>query len=335
MNYYDENDPNSRIRNNYRRRKRKNRLHAVLAVFVITLLILIMLLILALVILSTNHEPSAPPLLPFQEFLTEADREKDTEAAEALSETIQEQTEIESQAQTEAVQGIPGTRKALSDLEETDIYTFMQGPKAWKSKVDFSGSWCSEVLADQEFSVFGCGLCVLANIYSTLTPCDCSPLDMFYYAREVSGYSPVSGFGAIDWPYMRQTLKTTGITAKLRRKPSDYARFQKAVSESLCTVALISSYYDDTYWHDVEGHYVTIWLYNSEDDTVFLSDSGNPDHNRQRIPLRYIYDALKKASQYHYMIVTDVDENGNTWGHDGINIRWKKPRYYKTMGEVI
>ena len=76
----------------------------------------------------------------------------------------------------------------------------------------------------------------------------------------------------------------------------------------------------------------TLWLYDSKDDTVLLSDSGNPDHNLQRIPLRYIYDALKKVSRRQYMIITEVDENGNTWGHDGIDIRWRKPRYYKTMG---
>ena len=85
--------------------------------------------------------------------------------------------------------------------------------------------------------------------------------------------------------------------------------------------------HDDTYWHGVEGHYVNIWQYNSEDDTVFLADSGNPDHNRQRIPLRYIYDALKTYNNYQYMLITKVDTEKNTWQHDGIKERWRKPKY--------
>ena len=74
--------------------------------------------------------------------------------------------------------------------------------------------------------------------------------------------------------------------------------------------------------------YVNIWLYDPTDETVLLADSGNPEHNRQRIPLRYVYDAMKTSSRYQYLLVTSVDPDGNTWKHDGIDIRWKKPRYY-------
>ena len=78
----------------------------------------------------------------------------------------------------------------------------------------------------------------------------------------------------------------------------------------------------------MSGHYVNIWLYDPTDETVLLADSGNPEHNRQRIPLRYVYDAMKTSSRYQYLLVTSVDPDGNTWKHDGIDIRWKKPRYY-------
>lgn len=305
-------------------------MRTILAIFIFTILIIIMLLFLVLLILQMSGKK--PEIVwPLTEAVTEQEQIIPPETFETeipLTETmVTEVPELPLPSEKR-----PGTRKAVEDLVETDIYTFMQGPKAWKSKVDFSGSWCSEVLADQEFSVFGCGLCVLANIYSTLTPCDCSPLDMFWYAKDVSGYSPSSGYGAIDWPYMRQTLRTVGITARCMRKPSTYEKFQDYMENSICMVALVSSYYDDTYWQGVEGHYVTLWLYNREDDTVFLSDSGNPDHNRQRIPLRYIYDALKMASRFHYMRVMSVYPEKNTWNHDGITIKWKKPRYYKKMG---
>lgn len=212
-------------------------------------------------------------------------------------------------------------------LNETDIYTFTQGPLAWESKTDWGGSWCHEILWGQYFSVFGCGLCDLANIYSTLTPYNCSPLDMYYFAQEVSGYAPTYGVGAIDWPYMQQTLAATGIESELRLKDPDYADFQEIMSRSVTAIALIGSAADATYWQGVDGHYVNIWLYNPEDDTVFLADSGNPAHNRQRIPLRYVYDAMLTYSSSQYLLVTSVDEDANSWKHDGINEDWNRPDY--------
>ena len=218
--------------------------------------------------------------------------------------------------------------KADIPLTETDIYTFLQGPKAWSSRADWSGSWCDIVLADQKFSVFGCGLCDLANIYSTLTPFDCSPIDMYEYAQEVSGYTPVSGFGAIDWPYLSETLASVGIYSELRLKDSTYEEFRQSVADAISVIALVSSYNDKTYWQDVEGHYVNLWLYNSENDTVLLGDSGNPAHNRQYIPLRYVYDALKTAGSCQYLAVTGVCPAENIWRHDGIDLDWEMPAYY-------
>lgn len=288
------------------KRKRQLRLHLILFFCVV----LFGLLLAALILFLKDREPALRP--GTQTGVTEPEEEQPQEKEE------EEETEE-----------TPAPPSFAEGLQETDIYTFLQGPKAWASRTDWSGTWCDEELKDQKFSVFGCGLCVLANIYSTFTDCDCSPLDMFYYAQEVSGYTPVSGVGAIDWPYMQETLKTTGISSRLGRKEEKYEDFQDTVAGSGCVVALISSYCDDTYWHEVEGHYVSLWLYDSTDDTVFLGDSGNPDHNRQRIPLRYVYDALKTGTEYQYLTVTDLDPDANAWQHDGIHILWKKPGYYQ------
>lgn len=265
------------------------------------------------------------------------------EESVSSEETVYEDGETEAADETETPESDDGnTETALKgselfipdpyNLKEENIYTFLQGPKGWKARKDWSGSWCSKVLTDQYFSVFGCGLCVLASIYGTLTPYECSPLDMFDYAQEVSGYAPVSGYGAIDWPYLKKTLLTCGISGHLRRKNSTYEQFQEKIASSIGTIALVSSYNDDTYW-DTEGHYVVIWLYDEKDDTVFLSDSGDPSHNRKRIPLRYVYDALKTASRFQYLMITAVNQEANTWKHDGINIRWKRPKYGKAAGK--
>ena len=90
-------------------------------------------------------------------------------------------------------------------------------------------------------------------------------------------------------------------------------------------IVLISSYNDDTYWQDTPGHYVNIWLYQEEDETVFLAEPGDPENNRSRIPLRYIYDALKTASRYHYLTVEDYFEELNEWKADGIDEVWNRP----------
>ena len=299
-----------------KRKKRDNRTRLIVAIGMCVFLIIVLSLMLLFIIMHWGENEVFPDLmLP----------ETETGMTEVIPEEAVTEAFTELQTEAAAAEG----KEAYSYLEETDIYTFMQGPKAWESKTDWSGKWHDVVLADQTFSVFGCGLCVLANIYSTLTPYDCSPLDMYYYAQEASGYRPVSGYGAIDWPYLKQTLASTGISSRIRRKDKSYERFREKIESCITAIVLVCSYDDDTYWHDVEGHYVNIWLYNSEDDTVFLADSGNPEHNRQRIPLRYIYDALKSSSKYQYMLVTEVDEDANTWKHDGINIRWRKPKYYK------
>ena len=216
----------------------------------------------------------------------------------------------------------------LDRLKEPQVYTFLQGPKAWEAKTDWSGSWCQDILGGQNFSVFGCGLCDLANIYSTLTDYDCSPVDMFHYACEASGYAPSYESGAIDWPYMRDTLRTLGIRSILCRKETSYEAFRKRIEGGITAIALVSSYNDMSYWTQTPGHYVNLWLYDQEEDTVFLADSGDPSHNRQRIGLRTVYDALMTDSSFQYLLVTEVDPDGNRWKHNGIDINWCIPDYF-------
>ena len=215
-----------------------------------------------------------------------------------------------------------------TNIKETSIYTFMQGPKAWNSKTPWSGEWCEEVLAGSKFSVFGCGLCDLANIYSTLSPYECSPLDMFHYAKEISDYNPGGGVGAIDWPYMQKTLETTGFTCELGNKDETYEQFCSKIGDSLTAIVLVSSLDDNTYWKETTGHYVNIWSYNEETQEVFLADSGDPEHNRMWIPLKYIYDALKTSGTYQYLLVQGYEESQNTWKHSGIKENWTIPDYY-------
>ena len=39
---------------------------------------------------------------------------------------------------------------------------------------------------------------------------------------------------------------------------------------------------------------------------MFLADPADPDGNRNYIPLRYVYDALKTVSKYQYLLVMDI-----------------------------
>ncbi len=243
-----------------------------------------------------------------------------TESDSAMAETGLSQTEAETRS-------IETEDQALH--KEDSVYTFLQGPVAWERKAPYSGIWCEAELDGGLFSVFGCGLCDMAGIYSSLTPYECSPLDMYALARKVSDYSPSDGAGAIDWPYMKVTLEKAGFGTILREKNKKYSAFQQTVADSLCVTALISSEEDDTYWEDVPGHYVNIWHYNPKTDEVFLGDSGNPDHNRQWIPLRYIYDALAVDSSYQYLMVTSYEETKNAWKYSGIVEKWTRPSYCK------
>lgn len=208
---------------------------------------------------------------------------------------------------------------------ETGVYTFLQGPKSWGEGRTWSGEWSNEYVKENYFGNFGCGLCCMANIYCTFTDYTCSPWDMYEYARQVSGYAPTRKVGAIGWADMKVTLRKSGFDCTLSNKPDTYEAFQEQVRDAKSVVALVCSRDDDTYWEKTGGHYVNISLYNEETDEVFLADPGGPSRNRSWIPLRYVYDALKTASQYQYLTVNDYSEENNLWKQDGIDEAWISP----------
>lgn len=175
------------------------------------------------------------------------------------------------------------------------------------------------------FGGFGCGLCCMANIYSTLSGYECSPLDMYEYAKTSSSYYPTGRSGAISWKDMEKTLKKTGFSCDLRRKPATYEEFRTQMKQAKSAVVLVSSYNDNKFWNATAGHYVNIWLYRDNSQEVFLAEPGSPDSNRLWIPLRYIYDALKTSSEYQYLTVSSYTEVTNEWKWDAINDNWNPP----------
>jgi len=204
----------------------------------------------------------------------------------------------------------------------TGVYTFLQGPKSYGEGRTWSGSWCEKTAGYHSFGGFGCGLCCMANIYSTLTDYECSPWDMYEFATAVSSYYPSKESGAIGWEDMRTTLSAAGFACKLRRKPKTYAAFRRQIRKAESAVVLISSANDDSFWKDTPGHYVNIWRYREDTDEVFLAEPGDPERNRTFVPLRFVYDALKTVSQFQYLTVTSYSEEGNIWKKNGIEEDW-------------
>ncbi len=205
---------------------------------------------------------------------------------------------------------------------EDGVYSFLQGPKSWKQRRAWSGKWGVEFYDGRSFGGFGCGLCGMANIYCTLTPYKCTPFDMYQWTKKNTYYG---GGGAIAWQFMRRAMAQLGFEVKLGEKPSSYGKFQAAMSESQSMLVLVSSYEDDSYWQDTPGHYVTLFLYNSDTDEAFLTDSGDPKHNRRWAPLKTIYKALKTSSDFQYMSVISYEEAKDKWKHASADGAWVRP----------
>ena len=110
------------------------------------------------------------------------------------------------------------------------VYSFLQGPKSYGEGIPWAGAWCEEMVGYNKFGGFGCGFCCMANIYSTLTDYECSPLDIFEFAKTASRYYPTSESGAIGWKDMKKTLKAVGFECKNYRKPATYKEFQENFS---------------------------------------------------------------------------------------------------------
>ena len=229
-----------------------------------------------------------------------------------------------------AVLAAPSVQSAplaeASPSPEDGIYSFLQGPKSWKEKREWSGKWGKTFYDGKSFGAFGCGFCCMANIYSSLTEYQCLPTDIYKYAKKVTYYP---GGGAIPWEQMKATLSKLGFSTNLHRKPSSYEKFCHQIAQADATLVLVSSSNDDSYWKNTPGHYVTLFLYDSKDETVFLADSGDPDHNRQRVSCKTIYRALKTSSDYHYLTVEDYDKENDQWRHKSANGDWVRPDVVK------
>lgn len=207
------------------------------------------------------------------------------------------------------------------------IATFFQGPKAWESRLAWSGAWAEEYYDGGKFGSFGCGPCCMASIYTTVSPYECSPIDMYEYAKKVGGYG---GGGAIDWGPMKETLKKAGVTSDVWRKPKTYEAFREQVKNAIATVVVVSSYNSECYWKDTPGHYVTLFMYDEQTDRIFLADSGDPSHNRQWVKLKKIYKSLKTSNRWQYLAVTDYDKEKDRWKHDGFGGKCVVPDYWKS-----
>lgn len=204
---------------------------------------------------------------------------------------------------------------------EEGIYTYLQGPKSWGKRLPWSGEWGVTHYDGGSFGGFGCGLCCIANLYSSLTPYQCTPADAYRFAKRTTEYH---GGGAIDWGYMRDALTLQGFSCSLQKKSPTYEEFQKLMEESMAAVVLVSSADSKCYWKDTPGHYVTIFLYNKKSDKVFLADSGDPKHNRHYISLKKIYKSLKTASAYQFLNIISYDKKSDTWKHKKADGNWVK-----------
>ena len=212
------------------------------------------------------------------------------------------------------------------EQDSSKVYSFLQGPKAWESKVPWSGAWCMEYLEGKYFGSFGCGLCCAANIYDTLAEGKGSPLDAYYFARENTAYQPNYRTGAIGWGDLKYCLRKMGMVCDLYYKPDTYEEFQRQMKMCKSAIVLVSSRDDDRFWENTKGHYVNIWCYNADNDKVYLAEPGSPENNGTWIPLRYVYDALKTLSEYQYIRVDGYNEENDLWHPTGINDDWVKPQ---------
>ena len=199
-----------------------------------------------------------------------------------------------------ALPSLSPTQKPTPTPDPTKkVATFFQGPKAYEGRREWSGKWGKEFYDGGSFGAFGCGLCCMANIYTTFSSYESSPIDMYRYAKKVSGYG---GGGAIDWGYMKATLKELGFTSDVFRKPSKYEAFQKLV---------------------------TLFLYDEKSDKIFLGDSGDLTHNRQWVPLKKVYRSLKKSNPWQILQVTSFDKSKDNWKHKGFGGNAILPKEWK------
>lgn len=240
-----------------------------------------------------------------------------SEDEKAVTTSVEQTKEVQKPVSESAIISAP--QPVSTPNPEDAVFTFLQGPKSWKENRKWSGKWGEQFMDGGSFGGFGCGLCCMANIYSTLTEYKSSPIDMYDRAKKETFYS---GGGAISWEQMRKVMGTIGFEVQLGEKPSTYKRFREIVKKGQAMLVLVSSSNSNAYWKNTPGHYVTIFLYDESTDKVFLADSGDPEHNRSWVPLKTIYKSLKTSSDFQYLAVNSYKASKDTWKHKKINGTW-------------
>ena len=231
------------------------------------------------------------------------------ETETAAENTVVAEMEIAAEAETEKVveAEMPAEAETTAEAEaesaeEKRIYSYLQVPAEYAKDPLWAGDWTDLEAGGQKFFYFGCGICCLSNMCSTFSGSAVQPDVMFEAAKAHTDYDPDSGVGALNWRQLRQMTESFGADAAVCRKPEDYSSFQKDVETSDTVVVLVCKDNDDKLWWYTKGHYVNLWEYDAETDTVFVTDSSGL-FNRTRLELIDIYHALKTASDAQYMVV--------------------------------
>lgn len=185
---------------------------------------------------------------------------------------------------------------------EKKIYSYVQAPREHYKDKRWIGDWSEIEAGGQKFSRFGCGICCVANAYSTFKHAAITPDIVYWWAREYSSYNPDKGVGAISWKQMQDVLSVGGFKTSIHQKPDDYKIFQEHVKNADTTIVVVCKYNDGKLWWYTRGHYVNLWNYDKSTDTVFITDPSGL-FNRSRVQLKDIYDALKTKNDAQYMVV--------------------------------
>ena len=245
---------------------------------------------------STAAETAAEEIII--EIINETE-ETTAETERAAEEETEEETEESTEAEVSPLHNLKGYYETRNEM---GIYSFVQCPFDFYPDPRCTGDWVNITAGGQEFMYFGCGTCCLSNIWSTLTGEVITPDVMFERAKEKTDYNPDSGIGAISWRQLKQVLSESGLNVETKRKPSDYELFKKDAAEASTLLVLVCKDNDDKLWFYTNGHYVTIWEYDPETETVFVADPSGM-FNRMRVDLIDIYNALKTSSDAQYMMI--------------------------------
>lgn len=187
---------------------------------------------------------------------------------------------------------------------EQQIFSYVQTPYTYYKVRRWVGPWHRIQAAGQTFLNFGCGICCLTNMFDTIKHRDITPDRMYEKCIEHSSYAPHGSVGAIDWKQIKTMCDYFGFQTELKAKPRDYAEFQKDAAENKTLLVLVCKDNDSRLWYYTRGHYVNLWEYDAETDSVFVTDASGL-YNRERVPLSFVYAALKTASNYQYMTVKE------------------------------